>query len=981
MEISMLAFSSAFLKITAFSLTLISASLMTFSVGAAPEPVAEKPLLSDVRQLILSGKRSGEGYFSANGHQLIFQSEREPLNPFFQIYLLDLTTGSTRRVSNGQGKTTCAWLHPDGKHALYASTHEDPDTAKLQQAELDFRASGKQRRYSWDYDPHYDIYRSDLEGSRPVNLTRTLGYDAEGSYSPDGQQIVFASNRNAYNRNLSVSEKKRLEQDPAFFMELYIMNSDGSNVRQLTNVPGYDGGPFFSPDGQSITFRRFNEAGDKAEIWTMKTDGSEQKQITRLGVMSWAPFYHPSGDYLIFATNRHGFGNFELYLVDAKGQKPPVRVTDTDGFDGLPVFSPDGQQLIWTSGRTGNGASQLFRARWNDEAARRQLGLPKAEPVPSKTSAQGVSTTGAAITAEDISQRVHYLASQALAGRGTGTPGELKATAYAAAVFKQLGLLPAGDNGSYFQTFDFVAGVQLTGANTLQSQGPKGPLVSHDLQKDFVPLVFSESGSFDSAEVVFAGYGLKAPANGDFKGYDSYVHLEVKDKWVVVLRYWPEKVSQDQQQELKRYANLRYKAMIAREQGAKGLLVVGGPNSPDQQTLVSFRGERAPNAVSIPALSVSNAVVAPWLQAAGQDLQAIQDRLDQGEFVPGEILPVRVSAQVELKKIRQQGRNVLARLPGSAVAKQSAQQTVVVGAHLDHLGEGHAEGSLARQSDTDLIHYGADDNASGSAGVLEIAEYMARNAVAPHHDVLFALWSGEELGLLGSNHFVETAKTANSLGDYGAYLNMDMVGRFEKALVAQGVGSSPEWGALLEQHNVAVGLPLVLQESAYLPTDATSFYTHGIPALSLFTGAHSDYHTPGDTADKLNYPDTARIVDLVRRLTMDLANRSEPMAYQKQAPPKQEQSRGLRVYLGTIPDYASGDIKGVKLSGVTAGSPAEKAGLKNGDIIVKLNGKGIENIYDYTYAIDTLTIGKAVPVEILRAGQSMVLSLTPGSRN
>ena len=553
-----------------------------------------------------------------------------------------------------------------------------------------------------------------------------------------------------------------------------------------------------------------------------------------------------------------------------------------------------------------------------------------------------------------------------------------------------MGLLPAGDNGSYFQTFDFTAGVELSGVNALQSQGLTSAPQAHTLQKDFVPLVFSQSGTFESADVVFAGYGLKAPVNGDFKGYDSYVHLDVKDKWVVVLRYWPENMPQDQQQELKRYANLRYKAMIAREQGAKGLLVVGGPNSPDQHELVSFRGERAPNAVSIPALSVSNAVVTPWLKAAGKDLKTIQDRLDRGEFVAGLDLPVKVSAQIALRAIRQQGRNVLARLPGTAVSPSALpgavlakadKSTVVVGAHLDHLGTGHGEGSLARQGDADLIHYGADDNASGSAGVLEIAEYMARNAVAPKHDVLFALWSGEELGLLGSHHFVETAKAAKTLGAYRAYLNMDMVGRFEKALVAQGVGSSPAWGALLEQHNVAVGLPLVLQESAYLPTDATSFYTHGVPALSFFTGAHSDYHTPGDTADKLNYPETARIVDLMRRMTMDLANRSEPIAYQKQAPPKQEQSRGLRVYLGTIPDYASGDLKGVKLSGVTAGSPAEKAGLKSGDIIVRLNGKGIENIYDYTYAIDTLTIGKSVPVDILRAGKPLVLQLVPGSRN
>lgn len=956
-------------------------SLLALSCGfasvilPAQAKASEAQFLSQTRQLILSGKRSGEGYFSADGQQLIFQSERDPKNPFFQIYLMDLESGETRRVSNGKGKTTCAWIHPEGKKALYASTHHDPQTAKLQQAELDFRASGKQRRYSWDYDPQYEIYATDLSTGEATLLTQSLGYDAEASYSPDGKHIVFASNRGAYQRPLNAQEKQRLEQDPAYFMELYIMDSDGRNVKQLTQVPGYDGGPFFSPDGKKITFRRFNAAGDKAEIWTMNTDGSEQKQITRLDVMSWAPFYHPSGDYLIFATNRHGFGNFELYLVDAEGKKEPVRVTDTEGFDGLPVFSPDGKQLLWTSGRTADGASQLFRAQWNDAYARQQLGL-SSDAAHTDTVPATLPETTSAITPEDLSRHVHYFASQELAGRATGSEGEQKATQYSAAFFKQLGLQPAGDAHSYYQAFDFTAGVKITGPQGLKAN-IQGKAVDYQLHQDFVPLAFSESSQIAPADMVFAGYGLKAPANGDFKGYDSYVHLDVKDKWVVVLRYWPEQVSKTDQQELKRYANLRYKAMIAREQGAKGLIVVSGPLSPDKQPLVRFQGERAPGEISMPALSVSNAAATPWFQAAQLDLTDLQKRLDTGELIQGVSLPVKLSGQVQLEKIRKQGRNVLALLP-----TPGATQTVVVGAHLDHLGEGHSGNSLARQDSSETIHYGADDNASGSAGVLEIAEYLAQQPVSQRkHNILFALWSGEEMGLLGSHHFAEQSAAETFAKKYLAYLNMDMVGRFDKALVAQGVGSSPGWKPLLEQHNVAVGLPLVLQDSAYLPTDATSFYLKGVPALSFFTGAHADYHTPEDTADKINYPDTARIVDLMRRLTADLATGKKSLVYQKQAPPKQEASRALRVYLGTIPDYASGDIKGVKLSGVTAGSPAEKAGLRGGDIILQLNGKRTENIYDYTYAIDSLSIGKPAEVQIQRQGKILTLSITPGSRN
>lgn len=941
----------------------------------------ENPLLSHSHQLILSGKRSGEGYFDATGRYLIFQSEREPENPFFQMYLLDFESGDLHRVSPGQGKTTCGWIHPDGQHLLYSSTQDDPAALQKQKSELELRASGKARRYSWDYDPQYEIYQTDLDGSHPVNLTHSLGYDAEGSYSPDGSKIVFASNRSAYDHPLSPEEAKRLKENPSYFMELYLMNRDGSGLKQLTHAKGYDGGPFFSPDGQRIVFRHFNETGDKAEIWSMKLDGSDARQLTHLGVMSWAPYYHPSGEYIIFATNLHGFANFELYMVDVNGQHEPVRVTNSEGFDGLPVFSPDGHKLVWTSSRTSDHSSQLFMADWNHAAARHLLGLDQRDTSPqAQTTSQeapesaDLYQTSPQISAADIEKRVRYLASDRLDGRLTGSPGAALATAYAAQVFQNLGLKPAGDHGSYLQAFQFTAGVELGPHNRVRSG-------SRELtfKQDWQPLIFSASGQFDPAELVFAGYGLKAPEHEDFDGYDSYFHLDVKDKWVVVLRYWPENVDEKTLHELKRYAGLRYKAMIAREKGAKGLIVVSGPTSPDQKNLIPFKSRTAPGTVSIPALSLSNAKLEQWFQDQGQDLTAVQKRLDQGERVQGFDLGKKLSAEIDLQKIEKTGHNVLARLevPG-------AKQTVVVGAHMDHLGHGGNGNSLARGAQVGKIHYGADDNASGSAGVMEIAEALSQDKKSQKklkQNLLFALWSGEELGLLGSAHFVDAYQPEAFKAKYSAYLNMDMVGRLNKALVLQGIGSSPVWKGLLEKDNLLLGLPLVLQDTAYLPTDSTSFYVKGIPALSAFTGAHSDYHTPGDTADKLNYPGAAQIVQLIEKLTLDLASRSQAPEYRKQAPPKQGSGRGLRVYLGTIPDYTSGDLKGVKLSGVSSGGPAAQAGLQGGDIIIELNGKKIENIYDYTYALDELKIGKATQIVIIRQGKELKLQITPGSRS
>ncbi|MEM9781076.1 MAG: hypothetical protein AAF899_01240 [Pseudomonadota bacterium] len=268
--------------------------------------------LTGARQLTFEGRRAGEGYFSADGTSLVFQSERAEGNPFFQIYRLDLETGDVDQLSTGIGKTTCAWLHPDGRRVLFASTQFDPEAEAKMQAEIDFRASGQQRRYAWDYDSTYEIVVTDLEEGGFTRLTDAEGYDAEGAYSPDGTRIIFASNRHAYAAELTAEEQALLERDPSFFMELYVMDADGSNVRRLTETPGYDGGPFWSADGSLITWRRFDEKGVTAEIYTMDPDigAASERRLTDMGDLSWAPFFHPSGEYIIFSTNKLGFSNF-----------------------------------------------------------------------------------------------------------------------------------------------------------------------------------------------------------------------------------------------------------------------------------------------------------------------------------------------------------------------------------------------------------------------------------------------------------------------------------------------------------------------------------------------------------------------------------------------------------------------------------------------------------------------------------------------
>lgn len=931
------------------------------SAGADPpaEASAEARLLSQVRQLTFAGQRSGEGYFSADGRYLVFQSERQPGNPFYQIYRLDLVSGQVERLSPGVGKATCAWLHPRGDRVLFASTHEDPQAASRQKEELEVRAAGKARRYSWDYDENFEIYERDLTTGRMVNLTRSRGYDAEGSYSPDGRLVVFASNRHAYGRGAP--------QDPSAEMDIYLMAADGSGPRRLTEAPGYDGGPFFSADGSRICWRRFSLDGSTAEIFTMRTDGSDPRQLTRLGAMSWAPFFHPSGDYLIFSTNLQGHANFELYLVDAEGKRDPVRVTHTPGFDGLPAFSPDGRLLTWTSNRAGK--SQIFLARWNDAEARRLLGLAPAPLVPEPRTLLPVDPGR-------LRQHVEALTAQGTEGRLTGTAGERQAAAYVAEQFRRLGLLPAGDSGTYFQDFEFTAGVRAGPANRLVARGREWTL-----DRDWRPLAFSATGPGAPAPVVFAGYGIVAPAAGAQAEYDSYAHLDVKDRWVLVLRFLPEDVPAERRQHLARYSGLRYKAMVARDRGARGLLVASGPRSQVKEQLVPLTVDAALAGSSLPVLSISDELAQALL--GERSLAALQESLDGGQPVPGFLVPeATVEATVDLIQEKRRGRNVLARLPAS----QGRGEALVMGAHLDHLGRGQVGSSLARGAEQGQIHPGADDNASGVAALLEVAALLARQGPPRHRDLLFAAWSGEEIGILGSSHFARTfpgpRSDSHSLRPgVAAYLNLDMVGRLDRHLILQGLGSSPAWAEVLEEANAPVGLPLSPAEDSYLPTDSTSFYVQGVPVLNFFTGAHSQYHTPRDTADLLNYEGAARVAWLAGRVVRLLEGRDQAPEYRPAEKPQEPGERaGLRAYLGTIPDYAPTEVLGVPLAGVARGGPAEQAGLRQGDIIVELAGRKVDNIYDYTYAMEALKIGQPTTIVVRRDGQRLEFTIVPVSR-
>jgi len=965
---------------------LPSCALMNASDPSTPSIASERssPFLANTRQLTFAGRRTGEGYFSASGRDIVFQSEREPGNPFYQIYRMDLESGYSKRVSNGVGKTTCGWIHPDGTRVLYASTHLDPDAIAKQAQELEDREAGTTKRYAWDYDPHYDLFVAEADGST-LQLTDAHGYDAEASFSPNGRYVAFSSNRHAYAAPLGPAERERLADNPQHFIDLYLLDTQTGETHRLTEHPGYDGGPFFSPDGTRIVWRRFSEDGARAEIHSIRIDGEDERILTRLGVMSWAPYYHPSGDYLVFNTNVHGYANFELYMVDAEGLRDPVRVTHAEGFDALGVFSPRGDELLWTSTRTSNGKSQLFLADWDDIGARRALDL-----APSTSESLPVASTDPDITRADLLHHVVALTNPMTEGRATGTRGESIAGKYIARAFEAAGLVPAGDNDEWQHDFTFTAGISLGENNALNAQtgDDSAALIAGELDTDWRPLAFSRSGSFEAADVVFGGYGVVAPASEDLAAIDEYGDLDVAEKWLLIFRDLPQDLPEAQRTRLRRYAGLRFKAMIARDRGARGVLFVSGPESGFRAPLVPLRFDASLSGTSIAALSLSDAFANELLAAEDTTVDALQADANRALISEASVARaferLNLTAEIDLETEKRIGHNIIGRLQ---VGPTPSKQTIVLGAHYDHLGRGVGSSSLADASESGAIHGGADDNASGTAVVLELAEALASLSrdgldLGPR-DFIFAAWSGEELGLLGSNAWVDETVNPHD-PDVGpvAYLNFDMVGRLREHLIVQGMGSSDDWTKFLEPAAVPLGLSIQPQQDSYIPSDATSFYTQGVPVLAAFTGVHPEYHTPRDTAELLNLDGMVGVGHLFLRVAAAIARAPEPPIYRAQEAPAAGQGRtGFRVFLGTIPDYANTDVVGVLLSGVAPNGPALRGGLQRGDIIISVDERKIENLYDYTYALEAMRVDEPVTIGILRNGERLDLEVVPASRD
>lgn len=578
-----------------------------------------------------------------------------------------------------------------------------------------------------------------------------------------------------------------------------------------------------------------------------------------------------------------------------------------------------------------------------------------------------------AIQAARLLGHVQVLASPEMEGRAAGTIGAVKAAAYIAQEFRKIGLKAPNKNGSYFQTFEVTTGIKPGSKNELTIEGVLGRKTYHP-GSDFSPLA-SLNDDGVTGEIVFAGYGITAAE----LGYDDYAGIDVKGRIVVVMSHEPRERDRKgpfRRPEAFRYRGVGYKLINAREHGAKGVILVTDPSNHEKDKLL--QPSRRSSQAGIIAAQARWAVADEILGASGKRLVELQKEID-ATLTPRSYLVPGLRAHLRASLIREKGEtaNVVGILPGRD-AKLGAE-AIVIGAHYDGLGRG-GEGSLAPERYGE-IHPGADDNASGVAGVIELARAFARSG--SKRTLVFVAFAAEEIGLLGSSHYVENPVWP--LEKTYAMINLDGIGRLrDDRLYVLGVDSARELRSIVEKPARELKLELRLRGDGFGPSDHTPFYAKKRPVLMFFTGAHKDYHRPSDTVEKINAAGMEKTSRLVFRTLAELAGREEPLTFvwAKSVPSRTESGEGggYGPYFGSIPDFSESPVPGIRLTGVRPGSPAERAGLKAGDIIVEFAGVKIRNLEDLLFALRSKRPGDEVDVRYLRDGKEARTQATLAER-
>ena len=632
------------------------------------------------------------------------------------------------------------------------------------------------------------------------------------------------------------------------------------------------------------------------------------------------------------------------------------------------------------------------------------------------------SATTVAPSAERLRAHVTFLASDKLEGRRTGTAGATVAADYIADEFARLGLKPLPQpavkklKNKFFQQFPYVSGVELGKGNELMfsfASNATTPKVSANqtgfrVGEDWMPLGLSTNSRVNAAGLIFVGYGITA---SELK-YDDYAGSNASGNIAIIFSGTPD--GDNPHGQFARYEDVRWRAIAARNAGAKALIVIASEQNFQDDRLSRLRYDNSAGDAGLPVIAISRSAAIKILglsDSAG--LTELEREAKSRASAERKAYAARtgetVTLATDLVRREADAANVVGVLEGSDPSLRN--EAIVIGAHYDHLGHGGA-GSLAPKEGE--IHHGADDNASGVAGVLELARIFS--AQRPRRTLVFMTFSGEEEGLIGSNYYVNhpLVPLANTV----AMINMDMIGRMKnRTLTIGGIGTAEEWRSMIESANLLQGMTvttsagsphgsspgggvpivvaangqpvvnsdpakqftLTLNSDGYGPSDHSSFYSKQVPVLFFWTGTHEDYHKPSDTADKINYDDESRIIGVVSRVIQSVDAAEKKPTYTLAKTEATGRSTGFRVYLGTIPNYADTN-EGLLLDGVRDDSPASKAGLKAGDRIVKLAGRDVRNVYDYTYALGEMKAGQEYEVEVMRGAERLTLKLTPAAR-
>jgi len=558
------------------------------------------------------------------------------------------------------------------------------------------------------------------------------------------------------------------------------------------------------------------------------------------------------------------------------------------------------------------------------------------------------------ITVKELKEDIGYLAADELKGRKSGEAGELSAAKYIQAKFEQAGLKMLYDNG--FQKFGLVTAAEPGKGNLLEVNGEK-----FEIDSSFLPYAFSANTAI-SAGVVFAGYGLEV--NQDTLKWNDYAGVDVSGKWVIALQGDPD--LENAQSPFIEFSSERTKALVASDKNAAGLILVAGTKFSEKDHLSTLIFDKNSSRYSIPIIQVTRATADKMLGET--TIEKLEANILQSKKTSSFYAKTSVKATIDVELIEAETRNVVALLPGTDPGLKD--EYIVIGAHFDHLGMGGV-GSGSRVPDTIAVHNGADDNASGVAAIIQLAQKLAGQK-NNKRSIIFATFSAEEMGLVGSKEFVNKPPVPTE--KMVAMFNFDMVGRLDTAndLSIGGTQTAKETETLLTSFNTDFNLGF--SPEGVGPSDHASFYLQNIPVFFISTGAHPDYHTPRDDAEFINYEGEKKVTEYALKVINEVVNRDNDLTFQE-AGPKFQRSRGgrLKVTFGIMPDFAGLEKRGLRVDAITPGKPADKAGMKKGDIIIAIEGKKVGGVHDYMSRLQSLSVGQQVSVDVLRNDKETIL--------